>query len=62
VLRVHLKTAFVPAGKTQRLVAAEIGMPENRLSEIVCGWLTPTPEEQQKIAAALGQSVEALFK
>lgn len=60
-MRLHLKTAIWATGKTQRRVAADIGMPENRLSEIVCGWATPTPAEQRKLAELLGRPVRMLF-
>ena len=34
-MRLLLKTAILAAGKTQRLIANEAGIPENRLSSIV---------------------------
>lgn len=61
MVRISLKVAIWEAGKSQRRVAAEARIPENRLSEIVCGWVTPTTDEQQKIASALGKTVDALF-
>ena len=61
-MRVHLKTAIWATGKTQRRVAAENQFSENRLSEIVCGWATPTADERQCLASALGRPENELFE
>jgi hypothetical protein len=42
-------------------VAADSRIPENRMSEIVCGWASPTADEKQRIANALGRDVDGLF-
>ena len=57
----RLKIAIVAARTTQRRVAADSGITENRFSEIVCGWISPSDEEKRRIAAALGSQQEALF-
>ena len=60
-MRLHLKTAIWASGKSQRRVAAECRLSENRLSEIVCGWVTPSVDEQQRLAQSLGQSIDVMF-
>lgn len=60
--RLQLKIAIVAAGKSQRRVAADSGITENRLSEIVCGWAAPTSDEERRIATAVGGSVDTLFR
>ena len=45
-MRLLLKTAILAAGKTQRLIANEAGIPENRLSRIVRGWVEPREAER----------------
>ena len=60
-MNLHLKAAIWTTGRSQRRVAADVGIPETRLSEIVCGWRDATPDQQAKIAAALGQSIASLF-
>lgn len=60
-MRLALKLAILAADKSQRQFAAECGIHENRLSEIVRGWTDPRPAERKAIAAALGQPPEALF-
>lgn len=59
--RLQLKLAIVASGKSQRRVASDSGITENRLSEIVCGWVAPTPAERSRIASAVGQSAGLLF-
>lgn len=56
-----LKLAFLEAGKTQRRVAAETKIPENKLSAFVQGWKEPTGDERVAIAHALGKSVDQVF-
>jgi transcriptional regulator with XRE-family HTH domain len=60
-MRLRLKTAIWASRKTQRRLAVDLNMSENRMSEIVCGWVTPTPEEQKRIADALNESEDVLF-
>jgi hypothetical protein len=60
-VRLNLKVAIVTSGKTQRQLAADGNIPENRFSSIVNGWTTPRDDECQRIAELLGRSVEDLF-
>jgi transcriptional regulator with XRE-family HTH domain len=60
-MRERLKIGFIKAGRTQRQVAMQIGLPETRLSAVVNGWVTASPEERRLIAAALDQPVAILF-
>ena len=60
-MRLNLKIAIVKAGKSQRQLGAETDIPENRLSQIVQGWVEPTPREQTAIAAAVREPPENLF-
>jgi transcriptional regulator with XRE-family HTH domain len=60
-VRWNLKFAIVTSGKTQRQLAADGHIPENRLSSIVNGWATPRNEECQRIAELLGRPVDDLF-
>lgn len=53
--RVALKVAILAAGLSQRRVAHVCGIPENRFSEIVCGWLDPTRAEVAAILKAIGK-------
>jgi hypothetical protein len=55
-MRVNLKTAILRAGTSQRRAALCCGIPENRFSEIVCGWIEPKSEERARIAAFLNIS------
>jgi transcriptional regulator with XRE-family HTH domain len=58
----RLKLGIVAAGKSQRQVAAETQLlTENRLSEIVCGWIEPGADEKEALARVLDQPVEQLF-
>lgn len=52
-MRFNLKTAILRAGTSQRRVSVVCGIPENRFSEIVCGWADPRPEERARIAGFL---------
>ena len=61
-MRLALKIAFLAAGKSQREVGAECGIPENRLSDIVQGWREPRRDERAKLAAALHCPEERLFQ
>jgi hypothetical protein len=51
--RVALKTAIFASDKTQRQVAAETKIPENRLSEIVRGWTDPRADERAALVRVL---------
>ena len=61
-MRVKLKVAIVEAGCTQRALARELGMPEDRLSEIVSGAVVPRDDERERrLAQALGKRPRHLF-
>ena len=60
-MRLNLKMAIHRADTTQRRLAWDTNIPENRLSQIVQGWVQPRPDEAEAIAQALGTPVEALF-
>lgn len=60
-LNVVLKTAFFEVGKRQIEVASQIGMDNNRLSQIVHGRIIPTPEERRQLAKALKKPETVLF-
>jgi predicted XRE-type DNA-binding protein len=61
-LNVTLKKAILTIGKRQRAVAAEAGIPETRLSEIVNRRMTPaTDDEKKALARALHATVARLF-
>ena len=60
-MRVRLKVACIESGKTQRQIAAESKIPENRFSEIVRGWVEPTADERAVLARVIGQSADRLF-
>ena len=61
LMRIALKMAILAAGKSQRQVAAQCGIHENRFSEIVRGWTDPREGERKDIAAALGKPADELF-
>jgi transcriptional regulator with XRE-family HTH domain len=56
-----LKIAILRAGKTQRQIAFETGVSENRLSTLVNGWREPRSDERERLARALGRPAEQLF-
>jgi transcriptional regulator with XRE-family HTH domain len=57
-----LKLAILQAGRSQRRVAREAGIPETRLSQLVNGWAEPRADERVALARALGMtSPEDLF-
>ena len=60
-MRIQLKVAIYRAGTTQRRLAHQTDISENRLSQIVQGWVEPTPREQTAIAAAVRAPPENLF-
>ena len=62
MLRLALKIAIWAAGKSQRQVGVECGIPENRMSDFVQGWRDPRPEERERLARALSCSEDRLFR
>src|SRR4051812_27945560 len=59
---IGLKVAILKSGKSQRQIGAEICIPENRFSQIVRGWRSPTAQELARIAAALDRDVKELLQ
>ena len=57
----NLKHAIIKARSTQRKTAAAAGIPETRLSDIINGRATPSPDEQANLAKALRISRARLF-
>jgi hypothetical protein len=56
-----LKGAIIRRGLSQRETSRLSSVPENRLSSIIRGWTTATPEERSKLAAVLRQPEDILF-
>jgi hypothetical protein len=56
-----LKAAVFASGRSQRAIAVACGITENRMSEIVRGWIDPGPAEEQVLARELGTSIATLF-
>jgi hypothetical protein len=61
--RLKLKLAIVATGKSQREVAAETRgvLTEDRLSQIVCGWIRPRDDEKAALASVLNVPIGTLF-
>lgn len=53
-MRTGLKIAIVTSGRSQRDVAAEIGMAESKLSSVIGGWCQPQPAERDALKRVLG--------
>jgi len=51
--RPQLKAAVLSAGKSQRQIALEAGVSENRMSDFVRGWASPQPNEVEAVCRAL---------
>lgn len=60
-MRVALKLAIFASGQSQRQIAAQTGIPENKLSAIVRGWRTPSDAEAALLANVLRQPADHLF-
>src|SRR4051794_33579970 len=60
-MRIGLKLAIIRAGKTQRQVASETNIPENRLSELVRDWADPREVERTALSRVLGVDATELF-
>ncbi|OGL40828.1 MAG: hypothetical protein A3C43_08750 [Candidatus Schekmanbacteria bacterium RIFCSPHIGHO2_02_FULL_38_11] len=54
VVNTKLKQLIKESGKTQGLLAKEVGIPEARLSRIIHGYITPRKSEEKTIARILG--------
>jgi len=54
-VRVKLKVAILESGHTQRRLSLASGIPETRLSAIVCGRVVPTQEERSVILQMLAR-------
>ena len=59
----NLNLKFVILGRypTQADFAQVVGLHETRLSRIICGRVTPTPDERARIIRTLGISDDDLF-
>ena len=57
----ELKHLLVEKNMSQRVLAHKTAIPENRLSSIVNGWVTPKDFEQTKLANALNVPINQLF-
>ena len=57
----ELKHLLVEKNMSQRVLAHETAILENRLSSIVNGWVTPKEFEQTKLANALNVPIHQLF-
>ena len=61
-MNVDLKTAIIRSRKTQRQIARETQILENRLSSIVRGWAEPRADERARLVRALGCSADIFSK
>jgi transcriptional regulator with XRE-family HTH domain len=61
LVRAGLKAAIVARGLSQRQLSRLANITENRISEIVNGWVEPTKDERGRLAGLLQQSPDALF-
>jgi hypothetical protein len=59
MLRPGLKFAIINSGRSQRAIAASIGMSEPRLSRIVRCCVDPTLTEKQALMQCLGVTLDA---
>jgi DNA-binding XRE family transcriptional regulator len=57
-MNLALKTRILASGKSQIMLAREIGISEPQLSKVVGGWVRPDPKVKTKIAEVLGCGVE----
>jgi hypothetical protein len=60
-LLLPLKLAIIQSGRSQDQIALSSEIDPTLLSRIVNGWRIATPEQRQRIAAALGRSVSDVF-
>ena len=61
-MRVALKSFIYASGKSQRQIAVEANITENRLSEFVRGWTDPTESEQRALIRVLGCPASVFHK
>jgi transcriptional regulator with XRE-family HTH domain len=59
--RIRLKVAIIESGRTQREVAHEIGVTENRMCGLITGAATPRPHEEEALSRLLGRPADELF-
>jgi hypothetical protein len=57
-MRIPLKLEILRSGKSQRKLSRETEISEDRLSEIVNGWIDPRDDERRRLTEALGCSSE----
>ncbi len=60
-MNLPLKLSILKSGKSQRRVAAEAEVSENRLSEIVCGWTAARECEREALVRVRGVRIDQLF-
>jgi plasmid maintenance system antidote protein VapI len=59
-MRLNLKLAIIRTCGSQRRAAALCHIPENRISELVCGWADPNATERDALTRVLGSSPDLL--
>jgi len=60
-MRLGLKAAILARGMSQRQFARLANSNQNRVSSLIQGWVQPSPQERERFAQLLNQSVDALF-
>jgi len=55
------KAALLQRELSQRGLGRLSGVPENRISSIINGWVNPTSDERRRLATALHKSEDELF-
>jgi plasmid maintenance system antidote protein VapI len=61
LMNLALRIAILQTVRTQTRLASVTGIAEWRLSKIVNGWQSATPDERRRIADALGCKPEEIF-
>jgi lambda repressor-like predicted transcriptional regulator len=56
-----LKTEALLQFGTQRRLARQVGVSEDKLSKIIHGWRQPTETERKQIAKALGLPIKKIW-
>lgn len=56
-----LKSLLFGRGVTQRSLALDVGIHENRISNIIKGYVNPKEDEKKKIARVLDCQVDDIF-
>lgn len=61
-MRTKLRIEIIKSGQTQRHIATLAGMHENRLSDVVRGYVDPRPDERERLMTVLGCGPRAFRK